>query len=64
MAEKTLFEKIANREIPADIVYEDNICLCFRDIDPQAPIHLLIVPKKPIVRMAEAATEDQDTLGQ
>jgi len=63
MAERTLFEKIANREIPADIVYEDDICLCFHDIDPQAPIHLLIVPKKTIVRMAEAAPEDQDTLG-
>ena len=59
----TLFEKIANREIPADIVYEDDICLCFRDINPQAPVHLLIVPKKPIVRIAEAEPEDQQTLG-
>ena len=63
MVEKTLFQKIADREIPADIVYEDDICLCLRDIEPQAPIHLLIVPKKPIVRIAEADTEDQATLG-
>ncbi len=63
MSEKTLFQKIADREIPADIVYEDDLCLCFRDINPQAPIHLLIVPKKPIVRIVEAEPEDQCTLG-
>ncbi|BDS05586.1 histidine triad nucleotide-binding protein [Oceaniferula spumae] len=63
MSEKTLFQKIADREIPADIVYEDDDALCFRDINPQAPIHLLIVPKKPIVRIAEASPEDQSTLG-
>ena len=59
----TLFEKIAAREIPADIIYEDDLCLCFHDINPQAPIHLLIVPKKPIVRIAEAKPEDKETLG-
>lgn len=59
----TLFEKIAQREIPADIVYEDDICMCIRDINPQAPVHLLIVPKKPIVRIAEAEIDDQSTLG-
>ena len=59
----TLFEKIANREIPADIIFEDELCLCFRDINPQAPVHLLIVPKKPIVRIAEASPEDKETLG-
>lgn len=63
MAEKTLFQKIADREIPADIVYEDDLCLCFKDIHPQAPVHLLIVPKKPIVRIAEAEADDQQTLG-
>lgn len=63
MAEKTLFEKIASREIPADIIYEDDLCLSFRDINPQAPVHLLIVPKKPIVRIVEASSEDQSTLG-
>ena len=63
MAEKTLFEKIAAREIPADIIYEDDLCICFKDISPQAPIHLLIVPKKPIIRIAEAEMDDQETLG-
>lgn len=63
MSEKTLFQKIADREIPADIVYEDELCLCFRDINPQAPVHLLIVPKKPIIRIAEASPEDQAVLG-
>jgi histidine triad (HIT) family protein len=59
----TLFEKIANREIPADIIYEDDICLCFHDIQPQAPVHLLIVPKKPIARVAEAIEDDENILG-
>ena len=61
--EKTLFEKIAGREIPADIVYEDEVCLAFRDISPQAPDHLLIVPKKPIKNSAAAEKEDQELLG-
>ena len=60
---KTLFEKIRDREIPADIVHEDEVCLCFRDIAPQAPVHLLVVPRKPIPRVAEAGAEDQATLG-
>lgn len=63
MAEKTLFEKIADREIPADIVYEDEVCLCFRDINPQAPVHLLIVPRKPIPRISETHSQDIDILG-
>ena len=60
---KTLFEKIAAREIPATIVYEDDMVLAFRDIKPQAPQHILIVPKKPIVRLSEAQAEDQQALG-
>jgi histidine triad (HIT) family protein len=60
---KTLFEKIITREIPADIVYEDDLVLAFRDIKPQAPVHALIVPKKPIPRVAEAAPEDHQVLG-
>lgn len=60
---KTLFEKIRDREIPAEIVHEDDVCLCFRDIAPQAPVHLLVVPCKPIPRVAEATAEDQATLG-
>jgi histidine triad (HIT) family protein len=60
---KTLFEKIIAREIPSDIVYEDDLVLAFRDIKPQAPIHVLIIPKKPLPRVAEATPEDQGLLG-
>ena len=60
---KTLFEKIIAREIPANIVYEDELVLAFHDIKPQAPTHVLIIPKKLIVRIAEAAPEDHKTLG-
>ena len=60
---KTLFEKIIAREIPATIVYEDDQVLAFRDIKPQAPTHVLIVPKKPIPRIAEATASDQQVLG-
>lgn|SRR5688500_18189473 len=60
---KTLFEKIIAREIPADIVYEDDLVIAFRDIKPAAPVHALIVPKKPIPRIAEATKEDQAVLG-
>ncbi|HWY29730.1 MAG TPA: histidine triad nucleotide-binding protein [Candidatus Acidoferrum sp.] len=61
---QTLFEKIAARQIPADIVYEDQAVMAFRDIHPQAPTHILIVPKKPIPRIAEAGVEDENILGQ
>ena len=60
---KTLFEKIIDREIPATIVYEDDLVLAFRDIKPQAPTHVLIVPRKPIPRVAEAKPEDHKILG-
>jgi histidine triad (HIT) family protein len=60
---KTLFEKIAAREIPADIVYEDDLVLAFRDIKPAAPVHVLLVPKKAIPRLAEAAPDDHPVLG-
>jgi len=60
---QTLFEKIIARELPADIVYEDDLVVAFRDIRPQAPTHVLIVPRKPILRMAEAKPEDQQALG-
>jgi len=59
----TLFEKISARKIPATIVYEDEKVIAFRDIKPQAPTHVLIVPKKPIPRIAEAGPEDQQVLG-
>jgi len=59
----TIFEKIISREIPAKIVHEDEDCLAFHDVNPQAPIHLLIVPKKVIPRIGEATREDQELLG-
>ena len=60
---RTLFERIIAREIPAVIVFEDDQVLAFRDINPQAPTHLLLVPKKAIPRIGEASTEDRDLLG-
>src|SRR5688572_32897354 len=60
---KTLFEKIISREIPAHIIYEDDSVIAFRDIKPAAPVHVLIVPKKPIPRIAEAEDADQNILG-
>lgn len=59
----TLFSKIINREIPADIVYEDELCLAFRDIDPQAPVHILLIPKQSIVKVSDATEADQSLLG-
>ncbi len=63
MAEKTLFEKIIDREIPADIVLEDDRVIAFRDVNPQAPMHVLVCPKKPIPTVAEADAGDADLLG-
>jgi histidine triad (HIT) family protein len=60
---KTLFQKIADREIPAKLIHEDAVCVAFHDITPQAPTHVLVVPRKPIVRVGEATAEDQATLG-
>jgi histidine triad (HIT) family protein len=60
---KTLFEKIIARELPGTIVYEDALVVAFRDIRPQAPTHVLLVPRKPIPRIAEAQPEDQHVLG-
>ena len=60
---KTLFEKIAAREVPAKIVYEDEQVLAVQDIKPAAPVHVLIVPKKPIPRIAAAQPDDQLVLG-
>jgi len=59
----TIFGKIIRREIPADIVYEDDLCMAIRDVNPQAPIHVLIMPKKPMAKLADAAPADQDLLG-
>lgn len=56
--EKTLFQKIADKEIPATLVYEDELCVAFRDISPAAPVHVLLVPRKPIPDIASAQAED------
>jgi len=60
---RTLFQKIADKEIPSSVVYEDELVVAFKDIDPQAPIHVLIVPRKPIPRIAAARPEDHQVLG-
>ena len=60
---KTLFQRIADREIPAKIEYEDELCLVIHDIQPQAPVHLLIIPKQVITRVSEAAAGDALVLG-
>lgn len=63
MPPKTLFEKICAKEIPADIVHEDEWCVAFRDIAPQAPLHILIVPRKAVPRVGLAGPSDQALLG-
>ena len=63
MSNKTLFQKIIDREIPAKVEHEDDRCIVIRDIEPKAPTHLLIIPKKPIARVGEATAEDEATLG-
>ena len=60
---KTLFQKIIDREIPARIEHEDEHCIVIHDIQPQAPVHLLIIPKRVIARVGEATAEDQVVLG-
>jgi histidine triad (HIT) family protein len=59
----TIFEKIISGEIPAEILQQDDLCLVIRDIDPQSPTHLLVIPKKVIPRIGNAQKEDQATLG-
>jgi histidine triad (HIT) family protein len=61
---ETIFSKIIRKEIPADIVYEDDLTLAFRDVHPQAPVHILIIPKQSIVSIAEATDADAALLGQ
>jgi histidine triad (HIT) family protein len=59
----TIFTKIINREIPADIVYEDEQCLAFRDVNPQAPVHVLLIPKKPVKSLDELTEADRALCG-
>ncbi len=61
--EETIFSKIIRKEIPADIIYEDDDCLCFRDVQPVAPVHVLLIPKRCIPRLADAEASDQSLLG-
>ncbi len=60
---KTLFEKIIDKDIPSKIVYEDDKVVAFRDVNPKAPVHVLIVPRKPIPRILDAKPEDKEVLG-
>jgi len=60
----TIFQKIIDREIPADIVYETDSVLAFKDIDPAAPVHVLVIPKTPIERVAHAKAEHAQLLGE
>ena len=59
----TIFSKIINKEIPAEIVYEDDELLAFNDINPQAPVHILIIPKKEIKTLNDIESEDQEIMG-
>ncbi|MGK7929998.1 MAG: histidine triad nucleotide-binding protein [Microcystaceae cyanobacterium] len=59
----TIFSKIIRKEIPADIVYEDDLALAFKDVNPQAPTHVLIIPKQPIPQLSLATEDDQALLG-
>ncbi len=61
--EKTIFQKIIDREMPAQIVFEDDLCIALRDVCPQAPVHCLVVPKKHIARISKADTTDANLLG-
>ncbi len=63
MSERTLFERIIAREIPAAIIYEDASCIAFKDINPQAPFHALVVPLKPIPKVSDAGVADEALLG-
>lgn len=63
MAEKTVFQRILDREIPADIVFEDDRCLAFRDIHPQAPVHVVVIPKKPIATLNDVTEDDEALIG-
>ncbi len=59
----TIFQKIIDREVPADIVFEDDQVLAFRDINPAAPVHVLVIPKKPIERIEDMEPDDEALLG-
>lgn len=60
---ETIFSKIIRREIPADIVYEDDLTIAFKDIAPQAPVHILVIPKKPLPQLSAAESQDHALMG-
>ncbi|XP_033474460.1 histidine triad nucleotide-binding protein 2, mitochondrial isoform X2 [Epinephelus lanceolatus] len=59
----TIFSKVIDKSIPADIIYEDDKCLAFRDVNPQAPVHFLVIPRVPIPRISEVKDDDTELLG-
>lgn len=63
MAESTVFKKIIDRQVPADIVYEDDLCMAFKDIKPQAPIHVIVIPKREIPMVDGITAEDETIVG-
>ena len=63
MPEETIFSRILTGEINCDKVYSDEMCMAFRDIEPQAPIHILVIPRKRISNLGEATKEDKELLG-
>ena len=63
MSEKTIFKRIIDGEIPADLIYEDEHCLAFRDITPQAPTHVLVIPRKEIPSWADVSDDDVELIG-
>ena len=62
-ASETIFSKIIRKEIPADIVYEDNLAIAFRDVNPQAPVHILVIPKEAIAKLSDAEPKDHALMG-
>jgi len=63
MVSKTIFQKIIEKEIPSEFIYEDDLCIVINDINPQAPLHLLIIPKKPLPKLSDAEEKDLNLLG-
>lgn len=61
--DKTIFQKIIDKEIPSEILYEDDLCIVIKDIAPKAPVHLLVIPKKLITKLSESSDEDSQLLG-
>ena len=59
----TIFQKILNKEIPATVVYEDELCMAFRDVNPVAPMHILVIPRKALAKVSDATAEDRELLG-